>query len=384
MEEKSVGSSGKKNICTQCGAVFVGHFCPDCGAKAEEEIAFCPVCGADRTSGKKFCANCGFSFVGATAPAKTDEESQVAITIPVSAPVVESGREEKPKAKTPVTPPKPAKTEPKKVPTPAQKSAPAPIKWKYNRQGEYIYFGEYPQTIKADDVTITTTQDSRGYFLGSDGAYYAKVTATPWNSGYTFSNNSSVTKNRTYYFRVEPIRWRVLSESDGTALIVCDSIIANKAFDKSSNNYAKSDIRAWLNGEFYNTAFNDLQKELFLLSIVDNSIKSTGYRKNEYACENTTDRIFLLSYQEANSKQYGFSETEDKAKQKSVSDYARATGAYMNTGSSYYGNGWWWLRSPNDFDSYYARSVAYDGRIDHYGSVKSTSVGVVPALQIRL
>lgn len=54
-------------------------------------------------------------------------------------------------------------------------------KWSllYVREGDYIYFGEYPQTIKEDNVVISTEQDSRGYFLGSDGAYYAKVVASP-------------------------------------------------------------------------------------------------------------------------------------------------------------------------------------------------------------
>ena len=38
------------------------------------------------------------------------------------------------------------------------------FKYTYIRTGEYIYFGEYPQTIKADDVIITDTVDSRGYY----------------------------------------------------------------------------------------------------------------------------------------------------------------------------------------------------------------------------
>lgn len=77
-----------------------------------------------------------------------------------------------------------------------------------------------------------TDTDSRGYFLGSDGAYYAKVAAAPYEGGYEFSNMSAVTSGNTYYFKVEPIKWRILSESNGTALIVCESIIANGHFGK--------------------------------------------------------------------------------------------------------------------------------------------------------
>ena len=54
----------------------------------------------------------------------------------------------------------------------------------------------------------------------------------------------------------------------------------------------------------------------------------------------------------------------------------------MNTLSNYYGNGYWWLRSPLSDYSHTARSVNYDGHV-HYNIVDSIS-GVVPALRIRL
>lgn len=265
----------------------------------------------------------------------------------------------------------------------------------YHRADDYIYFGEYPQTLKADNVTITATTDSRGYYLGSDNAYYTKVTADPYGNGYTFSDGSTVTDGTVYYFKVEPILWRILSQNDDTALILCDSIIANKAFDayndgNYSNNYAESDIRAWLNAEFYNTAFTALEQELILTTTVDNSVASTGYNPNLYACENTNDKVFLLNYAEVTNSAYGFVSsysTYDNARQMQTSDYSRAKGAYMDTSTDYYGNGYWWLRSPSFFNSFNARYIFDDGYVDNYYSyddVSSTSFGVVPALQIRL
>ena len=72
-----------------------------------------------------------------------------------------------------------------------------------------------------------------------------------------------------------------------------------------------------------------------------------------------------------------------------VSDYARATGAWMSTsssyyGSSYYGNGYWWLRSPCLYSRRRARIVYYDGDVDGSYNVVDGNFGVVPALQIRL
>ena len=255
----------------------------------------------------------------------------------------------------------------------------------YTRDGDYIYFGEYPQTLKADDVTITETQDSRGYYLGSDGYYYAKVTATPNWDKYTFSTGATVSSGSVYYFKVEPIRWRILSESNGTALILCDSIIANQRYDDSYNNYAESEIRAWLNEQFYETAFSELQKEVILVTEVDNSVYSTGYSSNPYACEDTEDKIFLLSYREVTNSAYGFatSSTHDTARRMLTSDYARAIGVWMSTSESYYGNGYWWLRSPSSNNSDYARGVLSGGDADYDDSV-GFSNGVVPALQIWL
>ena len=260
----------------------------------------------------------------------------------------------------------------------------------YTRSGNYIYFGEYPQTIKASNVSIiSNTPDADGYYLGSDGERYAKVVADPYNSGYTFSNNSSVIDGNTYYFKVEPIRWRILSESNGKAFILCDSIIANKAYDAgNNNNYANSDIRAWLNDEFYNSAFGELQQALIQTTEVDNSFYSTGYSPNPYACENTSDKVFLLSYREVTNSAYGFassSSTFDTARRMLTSDFSRATGAYMNTESSYYGNGEWWLRSP-DFDySYSVRFVHYYGySLGNYTGAHYDTYGVVPALNLTL
>ena len=254
-------------------------------------------------------------------------------------------------------------------------------------QGEYILFGEYPQTIKSSDVTVGDVADEDGYYLGSDGERYAKVVADPNVSDYTFSDGSAVTEGSTYYFKVEPIRWRILSESDGSAFILADGIIANKAYDAGSgNNYKNSDIRAWLNGVFLNSAFGEVAQSLIETAEVDNSVYSSGYSSNEYACDNTFDKVFLLSYREVVNSDYGFassSSTYDTARRMTVSDYARSTGAYMNTSDSYFGCGSWWLRSPNYTSNLSARNVDSSGDADG-DYIGYDLYGVVPAMNIKL
>ena len=254
---------------------------------------------------------------------------------------------------------------------------------KMDEQGEYILFGCYPQTIKSSDVTVGDVADEDGYYLGSDGERYAKVVADPYGSGYTFSDGSKVTSGNTYYFKVEPIRWRILSESDGSAFILADGIIANHYYHHTNssttidgetvyaNNYKHSDIRAWLNGEFLNSAFGEVAQSLIETTEVDNSVYSTGYSSNEYACENTFDKVFLLGCREVVTVQM------------MVSDYARSTGANMYTSGRYFGCGEWWLRSPYSFHGYLARRV-HEGGIDGFYDVQYGDSGVVPAMNIKL
>ncbi len=67
-----------------------------------------------------------------------------------------------------------------------------------------------------------------------------------------------------------------------------------------------------------------------------------------------------------------------------TSDFSRATGAYMNPYSSYYGNGLWWLRSPDLFNSDCACDVYDFGRAVSGNSVYNDDRGVVPALNLTL
>jgi hypothetical protein len=155
-------------------------------------------------------------------------------------------------------------------------------------------------------------------------------------------------------------------------------IIDSQQFDYDGsyrNNYAQSTIRKWLNETFYNTAFSELQKQIILTTTVDNSAATTDSSTNKYACENTVDKIFLLSYQDVINANYGFS--SDTARQKKTTDYAQVQGAYTNTS-----NGSWWLRSATIHSSHVSR-VEFGGAVTSY-NVTLTFHGVVPALQIRL
>ena len=226
------------------------------------------------------------------------------------------------------------------------------------KKGDIIEFGSYPQTIKEENITIINTkQDEKGYFTGSDGEKYAFVKAKPFGN-YEFSNGEKIIKNKEYYFKVEPIKWKVLEDKDGKVFLFSEFILDCHRFDDSSKDYSSSSIRSWLNNEFYNKAFTEKQKELISMKTISGSLN---------------DKIFLLSEEEINNTSYGFNSDFDRCKK--VTDYAKANSAYENKGNK---NGWYWLRSP-------APKSSVACRVRDYGNMSLDFVyyvynGVAPAL----
>ena len=207
--------------------------------------------------------------------------------------------------------------------------------------------------------------------------------------------------------------WRILDEDyngTGNALIVCDTAVdvvpyrtnyqssygnyyaedeegnilidetatpgegVDDSYQVYANNYKHSEIRAWLNKTFYNTAFSPEEQAYILTTEVDNSLESTNNNGGQYVCENTFDNVFALSYSEADLLDYmAFYNT----------DYTLASHAYNYTSGTYADTGRGWLRSPRDH--YYGREayVVYGG-ICGSRIVLTDHIGVVPALQIQL
>ena len=106
---------------------------------------------------------------------------------------------------------------------------------------------------------------SMTYYLGSDSNYYAKCWENASDDGYTYSDGTAVAQrsaNSTKYFKVEPIKWRVLNpNADTNKILLAESILtanipyygstSNRTLNETTiyaNNYKYSNIRAYLNG----------------------------------------------------------------------------------------------------------------------------------------
>lgn len=289
--------------------------------------------------------------------------------------------------------------------------------------GDVVTFGRWPQTIKSEKVTITTEAKIVGaftYFKGSDGEWYAKLAERACRGDCTYSDGTAVGMGGTTekYFKVEPIKWRVLIDNyNGKKLLFAENILINCAYHDNTasrdsflygkiypNNYEESRIRAYLNGlsyevnnrttsetflnkGFLQTAFTESELVLIAETTVDNSEISTNpdqwnNHNNPYASgRTTTDKIFLLSMQEVTTEVFGFDYDTDSTRIRVATDFAKASGVSQSTVAGY--GGCWWLRSPYYMYSSDARNVERDGTAVFGSDVRSVSGGVVPALCIE-
>lgn len=285
----------------------------------------------------------------------------------------------------------------------------------------YVEFGSWPQTKKTDNTitmsTTTSTVNGWTVYTGSDSKYY-------------------VLEGGNYY-KIEPIRWRILTDSydhdannttSGKKLLLAEKIlIPLKYYDNSNartigttevnpNNYEHSKIRAYLNGRSYTLdtgedssfssnncflkfAFTDTEQNAIATTKVVNNAVSANPDVNEspwnsgnnpYASNKMTeDKLFLLSEQEVTKSNYQFAAYNSydstpvvygtgNKRIRLTTDYAKDKGAWQSSLPGL--GGFWWLRSPSYDSNNYSRGVNDNGSANSDDVVTSSIGGVVPAL----
>lgn len=303
-------------------------------------------------------------------------------------------------------------------------NTPAPL---YTRNGNKIYFGSYPQSKVGDSALISALNSQAGtlptkenarewtsyhYFLNSEIEHYmwyidlAQGGEKYRGVYFVEYRNEDQERNRyftdtVYWFKYDPISWKILEEKNGTALLFCDMIIDAQEYNVGRiarpedgteiyySNYEYSTIRAWLNYAFYETAFTELQQQIIVTTEVKNDEESTDFVDKTYTCENTQDKVFILSKVETDNGKYGFDRfsQQDTAKFKSPTAYAQAQGAYKFVSTSvlnsdYAGRGDWWTRTAFPSGGYRVCLFKADGVFSN-GNCFDVR-GIVPALRIRL
>ncbi len=169
----------------------------------------------------------------------------------------------------------------------------------------------------------------------------------------------------------QPIEWQILDIDtvNNRVLLLSRYGLDVKRFDENSNVWADSEIRRWLNGDFYYNAFDKLERDKIKpVGIVFNADGSDYYN-----FDNDTYRVFLLSKAEA--EEY-FDNDKRKCK---PTEYAEKKDANVNSD----GYCFWWLRSHSLNYNYYVYYADYFGSISLF-NVSSIYFVVRPALWINL
>ena len=289
----------------------------------------------------------------------------------------------------------------------------------------YANFGLWPQTIKKSNVSITSTTKTVGMFTcykGSDGEWYVEVknVIDRTGEGKKWSDGTSMTGG-TKYFKMEPIKWRVLATTSGAKFLLSEvALDVNVCFydgDESQTrtiggkdvypfNYEHSRLRAFLNGISYNkdgsnndefnkkgflqSAFTTEERDKILTTTVDNSWQNAQLSSSDTSATvqeiqkgrvagNTSDKIFALSAKEFYDY-LGTASSTVTSRIRCATDYAYGKGCSFFDGISYP------LRSPYLYNP--SRSkwclITQTGNSIMLGSTTTNTsyCGIVPALRV--
>lgn len=163
------------------------------------------------------------------------------------------------------------------------------------------------------------------------------------------------------YITFGNMEWIVLAREGDKALLLSKDCIEERAFHEELKpmTWEACSLRSYLNGQWYDETFTEVEKAKILTTNVNHSDGICGASGGN----DTEDKAFLLSI--------------DEAERYFSTDHERIT--YLDGEAK-----WWWLRSPGGLNIC-AADVYDDGRVSAYGRrVSSDSVGVRPAIWINL
>ena len=161
--------------------------------------------------------------------------------------------------------------------------------------------------------------------------------------------------------------WIVLDKKDGKTLVISEKVLERRAYHAAGGavTWEECELREYLNGEFFCRTFTETEKSKIVPTTVANK---SNVKYGVRGGNDTTDRVFLLSLQEAENYLFGFTGL--------LNAVDAATGEIV----------WWHLRSPGEGVDAAAR-VAATGLIDYHGvadGVTDPAGGVRPAMWLEI
>lgn len=182
----------------------------------------------------------------------------------------------------------------------------------------------------------------------------------------------------------EPVKWRVLSVNGDDAFLMADKALDCGLYN--GQDWENSEIRKWLNDNFYNSVFTADEQKAIIPSVVTNIDNNmTGAAGGN----NTTDNLYLLSLGEVNDYMYGFGQASEfnyvlRQRTTEATAYAVSQGVInstYNSGAESFEACDWMLRTPAS--AIFAASVSYNGSVNYYAN-GSGKMAIRPVLHLNL
>lgn len=260
-----------------------------------------------------------------------------------------------------------------------------------------IQFGSFPQSIATPEAlaNMSPSPNKAGNYSSGDD-FYVRLITRPYQKNYTFSDGTPIRDNEIKYFKIQPLYWDVLADFGDCLLLVSDQILYGSCFYGSfkdrmighktiyRNDWGDSDARKWLNEFFYRKAFPGTIKREILDQKTD--VDACGFYHNLFSKQIITrSNVIFLSFEDACNPDFGFKgfKEKDEKRQKTPTDFAKASGAFYYTGEGEgKGFGSWWLLS-NGKTGANVLTVMKNGTIDMEGGIfNHTHHGYVPCILI--
>lgn len=232
---------------------------------------------------------------------------------------------------------------------------------------EYYFLGSYPQTGYAEAVLpeyVVNAQFDSNNYAKIYGVEYVRMEG---NKGYT-------------YYVYEPVRWWVIGEDEDEYFLLSEVILDSKAFHNSFSaaTWDVSDLRTWLNEEFYNNCFNDKDKTVITEHLTP---ASNNYYYGVVSGADTYNNISSITSASLADGTYLFTDhNSDEMRELRIAkgtDYAIANGLRVYDDNC----GKWWTATSADAANLYTVVVTEKGiiLIESGGEVNTKKdIGVRP------
>jgi hypothetical protein len=287
------------------------------------------------------------------------------------------------------------------------------ITYKQPEEAKLVTFGNAPQKLVEDKTLLAKLADENTVYdedtlttVVDNKVYYKLESATPLTEiAKSDSGNTTFATKETYYFEVEPVKWRILAEEDNNYVLMSEKIISAGSIYKGdvvANKEAEANSAKSFTQSSAKESQNRILRELVENTKFFDSTKLTSYTITEgyilqnkktdkfgtYKEENKNVTYCAASKDDVTNTAYGFSSSSDADSNRIAltTDYARAVGAWTAVNDQIKGYGVYATRTltfnaENNWYSGFTYVVDEQGRVKlDYAANKY--LGIRPVIKV--